>query len=405
MISYHNFQRLLHQLLLEPICIISTGFDPHWSTQFNDFKILLNNLGNNINGNCVWWSEEPFDTQSFSQIQEFYHPHFSGPHCYTHMKNFNAGMSENPYDVHFIVVANSDISDSKKHYLKDQNFYDWYFFFHGFASLDWFRDYKYLDFTKIEVTKVFICTNHLLADKRNYRMALLALIFEKKLYKHGFVSAAKLNKESVKKEIFKENSLLSLKSRKSIFEHLYPVAQPMLLDNCSDYNLASADIIDPIFSCGALFHLVTETVFYDDRLHLTEKIFKPIVVKRPFILVGSCGSLNYLKSYGFKTFDKWIDESYDTIENHDLRLTKIVNELEKLCQLPQNELSKMHTDMQEVLEYNYNHFYGNFKEIIVHELLDNFKKCVSLHNKDRSERFQLPAKNLDYDKIKKILLG
>lgn len=404
MISYHNFQRLIHQLLLEPICLISTGFDPHYSTQFNDFKILLNNLGNNINGNCIWWSEEPFDMKSFSRVQEFYHAHFSGPHCYTHMKNFNAGMSENPYDVHFIIVANSDICNIKKYNLKNQNLYDWYFFFHGFASLDWFRDYKYLNFQNIEITKVFICTNHLLTDKRNYRLTLLASIYEKKLNYFGFISAAKLSKDSIKKEIFKENSLLSIESKKNIFTNLFPYANPLVLDNCADYNLASADIIDPIFACGALFHVVTETIFYDNKLHLTEKIFKPIVVKRPFLLVGSQGSLNYLKSYGFRTFDKWIDESYDTVENHDLRIEKIVCELEKLCKLTKTQLDQMYNEMQEILIYNYNHFYSNFKEIIVDELIDNFKTCVFMHNKDRSERFQLPLQNIDYDKVKKVLL-
>jgi hypothetical protein len=405
MVSYHNFQRLIHQLLLEPICLISTGFDPHYSTQFNDFKILLNNLGNNINGNCVWWSEEPFDVDSFTKIQDFYHAHFSGPHCYTHMKNFNAGMSENPYDVHFIVVANSEICKIKKQTLKSQYLYDWYFFFHGFASLDWFRDYKYLDFQNIEITKVFICTNHLLSDKRNYRLTLLASIYEKKLNNFGFISAAKLSQESIKKEIFKENSLLSLESKKNIFTNLWPIAGPIILDNCPDYNLASADVIDPIFACGALFHIVTETIFYEDKLHLTEKIFKPIVVKRPFMLVGSYGSLEYLKSYGFRTFDKWIDESYDKIENHDLRIQKIVGELEKLCQMSKAELIEMFHDMKEVLDYNYNHFYSDFKKVIVDELIENFDKCVRLHNRHRSERFQLPLYQLNYNKVKKVLLN
>ena len=60
--------------------------------------------------------------------------------------------------------------------------------------------------------------------------------------------------------------------------------------------------------------------------------------------------------------------------------------------------------MEEILEFNYNHFYGHFKEIIIEELIDNFKKCVFMYNKDRSERFQLPEKNLNYTKIKQILL-
>jgi hypothetical protein len=138
---------------------------------------------------------------------------------------------------------------------------------------------------------------------------------------------------------------------------------------------------------------------------LTEKIFKPIVLKRPFILVSSYGNLQYLKSYGFKNFINWIDESYDEIVDNDIRLEKIAIEIEKLCQLSDDQLEQMHLDMNEILEYNYKHFFGKFREIIVDELIDNFKKCIYLYNKDRSERFQLPATKLDYDKIKKILLA
>mgnify|MGYP003342655425 CR=1 FL=1 len=47
---------------------------------------------------------------------------------------------------------------------------------------------------------------------------------------------------------------------------------------------ASADIPRGV---DALWNIVTETVFYYDKLHLTEKIFKPIVHRRPFLLVAA----------------------------------------------------------------------------------------------------------------------
>ena len=37
-------------------------------------------------------------------------------------------------------------------------------------------------------------------------------------------------------------------------------------------------------------------------MHLTEKIFKPIVNKQPFMLLAAPDNLAYLKSYGFKTY-------------------------------------------------------------------------------------------------------
>ena len=233
---------------------------------------------------------------------------------------------------------------------------------------------------------------------------MLSLLLEKNLFQYGYVSAPLLNENTIKVELYDTSSDLSKESKKHIFENLYKNANPLILDNNVDLALASADIISEEFSCGALWHIVTETVFYDKKLHLTEKIFKPIVVQRPFILVGAPGNLEYLKSYGFKTFDRWIDESYDEIEDNDLRIEKIVTEVEKLCKLSQIELEQMHSEMHEILNYNYNHFYGKFKEIIIDEMLDNFQKCIHLYNKDKSERFRVQEGNLNYKSIKEILI-
>ena len=61
----------------------------------------------------------------------------------------------------------------------------------------------------------------------------------------------------------------------------------------------------------SFLYVVTETCYWERKCHLTEKIFKPIVSRMPFILVGPAHNLKYLRSYGFETFGRWIDESYD----------------------------------------------------------------------------------------------
>jgi hypothetical protein len=69
--------------------------------------------------------------------------------------------------------------------------------------------------------------------------------------------------------------------------------------------------------------VVLETLFDDSRLHLTEKSLRPIAVAQPFILAGTHGSLEYLRSYGFKTFGDVWDESYDLVEDPAERLIQI----------------------------------------------------------------------------------
>jgi hypothetical protein len=65
-------------------------------------------------------------------------------------------------------------------------------------------------------------------------------------------------------------------------------------------------------------------------LYVSEKTFKPIKLNHPFIVHGSTGTLRYLHSLGFETFDHVIDESYDHIADADLRLKKIAEVLDTL---------------------------------------------------------------------------
>ena len=63
---------------------------------------------------------------------------------------------------HFNVLINSEHSLEKDKILSTWDYYDWYYFYHGFAALDWYRDFQYVNpgsFNRF--TKVFICLNHL----------------------------------------------------------------------------------------------------------------------------------------------------------------------------------------------------------------------------------------------------
>jgi hypothetical protein len=81
--------------------------------------------------------------------------------------------------------------------------------------------------------------------------------------------------------------------------------------------------VDPYYQTS-LISVVTETNFENNDIFNTEKIFKPMVHRHPFILVGPYKTLEYLKEMGYKTFSDFWDESYDDIENPTERLLKIV---------------------------------------------------------------------------------
>jgi hypothetical protein len=110
------------------------------------------------------------------------------------------------------------------------------------------------------------------------------------------------------------------------------------------------------FYRNSYFSIVSETYFFKGNpKFFTEKIFKPIIHKHPFILLSTPNMLQHLREYGYKTFDGIIDESYDTIENDDERFLAVVNEIERLCNLSESELKTFREQCIEIVDYNFNH--------------------------------------------------
>jgi hypothetical protein len=128
----------------------------------------------------------------------------------------------------------------------------------------------------------------------------------------------------------------------------------------------------------SLLYLVTETLATGHRQQLTEKTFKPICLKMPFVIVGTCGSLEYLQSYGFKTFGSIWDESYDNEPDDTRRIERIATLLSELDAKGAEEKNAMFRQAQEIVEHNYNHFYnGTFEQVLWEELtgmLDQIKQ-------------------------------
>ena len=102
--------------------------------------------------------------------------------------------------------------------------------------------------------------------------------------------------------------------------------------------------------------VVSETASNYETIFFSEKIFKPIYACQPFLIAGNPNSLKTLKQFGFKTFDKWWDESYDEEPLFHIRLSKIESILENLCSKSDTELRNILIEMEEVLAHNYDLF-------------------------------------------------
>ena len=129
--------------------------------------------------------------------------------------------------------------------------------------------------------------------------------------------------------------------------------------------------------------IVPETVFSTEKIHLTEKIFKPIVMYQPFILMSGSGGLEYMRSYGFKTFGDIWDESYDDERDSDIRFAKITSVITKLAKLSDNEYNLIIKKTKNITKFNREHFYSDtFKKILLNELTSGIDLALNVQEEN-----------------------
>lgn len=122
----------------------------------------------------------------------------------------------------------------------------------------------------------------------------------------------------------------------------YPIQHPANLNILLEYPNIFVDIV-----CETR---ITGNVFF-----VTEKTWRCILSRRPFIIVGSQNFLKNLKKLGFKTFNDFWDEGYDEYPPTQ-RILEIEVLLNELANKSMDELHQMLHNMQPILEHNYKTF-------------------------------------------------
>lgn len=101
--------------------------------------------------------------------------------------------------------------------------------------------------------------------------------------------------------------------------------------------------------------IVNESNFLDITSYVSEKTLAPIINFVPFVVVGPANSLKVLKDLGFKTFNRWWDESYDSEHDHTKRIHKVFDVIDQISEYSNSELVNIRRDMQDILIYNMQH--------------------------------------------------
>jgi len=104
---------------------------------------------------------------------------------------------------------------------------------------------------------------------------------------------------------------------------------PLVVDT-ADVERNHAYSLDAALYLGADVTIVTESLFFEchgRHRFLSEKVFRPLAVGRPFFVVGSAGTLAALAQLGFRTFSAAWNESYDAVAEPDGRLKEVLRSI------------------------------------------------------------------------------
>jgi len=284
------------------------------------------------------------------------------------------------------IITSERDSDTVDTVCKKFGWQHYYYFFHGWAALDWYRGYNRTFLIKPwqerVITKTFLAPNRIVAGERQHRLEMLYWIF-----KLGMTD----NHISCPDICPVEN--IAILDAVQPLKNKYPDIETVFAKQPLPMNFAG-ETDHPMHSCWlslfdqsaeSLLYLVTETVATGRRHHLTEKTFKPIALGMPFVIVGTQGSLRYLRSYGFKTFGGLWDESYDDEPDDSKRIEKIANTL-KLLENLEEDKQIIFESAQDIIEYNWNHFYNGGFEAVLWKELQEMLNDIEFDSRSNSPR-------------------
>jgi hypothetical protein len=73
--------------------------------------------------------------------------------------------------------------------------------------------------------------------------------------------------------------------------------------------------------------------------------------------------LRLLHSLGYKTFGDFIDESYDKVENPEIRIRKATRQAIELARMSHKQHMKLMRRIKPILEHNQRHFFNSKNRI------------------------------------------
>ena len=341
--------------------------DPPGSTD----KESLSNIGDKISdSNFIYChDQEPL----YSDIHA---PLFDAVATRNRDLNYNTGAT------HSAIIVSELHSDSVRLISDHYGWTPYYYFFHGWAALDWYRGYNRTWLMppnkQRNIQYSFISPNRIIGGRRDHRVLLMYHLLNRNIC-NALIS---FPKQCPQEHILARDIAKHHQHRyNNIVDYFDSAELPLNMPNETGHPMHSCWLSLFEENASSLVHVVTETSYFGRKCHLTEKTFKPICLQMPFVLVSNAGSLEYLRSYGFRTFSDIWDESYDLELDDFLRLEKIADLLKTFDVMTSRERAQIFQACQNAIEYNFNHFYnGGFENILWQEFSSMLKQLTQDFN-------------------------
>ena len=350
--------------------VVIYRFWPHGSKNIEDLNPLLTFWQTWADGQiypAVWChDQEPLNYEFFRKNPRI-HKHklidlYKSLNLFGAPKNLRYGTNVFKKN---ILLHSEKRSQNVEDYIVDSDLLPVYYWSHAIIARDWFRYGVHENFKK-NTNKCFLIYNRAWTGTREYRLKFTDLLCE-----HDLVGSCHTwfnpidGDHDYKHHVFAND----VWRPDHVLEQYFP---PTLVKSC-----CSADFNTEDYRSTEI-EVVLETLFDDDRLHLTEKSLRPIACRQPFILVATHSSLQYLRDYGFQTFDSVWDESYDQIENPVLRMQAIIDVMRDISAWSAEEwISKKHR-LTQIAEHNQKHFFSKtFADKVIMELRTNMLQAFA----------------------------
>lgn len=208
--------------------------------------------------------------------------------------------------------------------------------------------------------KKYTCLNRI---HKQYRKEFVWNLWNNDLINNTYVSYGNVPNIDTRGDfdIINDGFIISQSKRISYVPDMFDELKlPLRADELTeaDHNNHSVNVNH--FHTNSYWNIAMET--YLDAVggtFLTEKTFKPIKHGQAFIILGTENSLALLKDQGYKTFDRWIDESYDTIRNVRFRWYAVFEETRNIALKSLEQLHRDYLAQLPIIHHNQEHFKRN----------------------------------------------